>query len=847
MYANFEKLVHIPPKADEIAKTLSQDLKIDSSKLSNSFGQIDSISDEYKFFFELMLLCKDRSHLHPDWSLLAGRIRMLYIKRHTPKTFTESVKKGKNQFDPLYYKFCKKYGDVFDELIDRNIDWGYNIFSVETLFDSYLLSTLNENGTKVLLETPQYLAMRMAVFLWMPRKRIVLNEEKKIAILTAYKDFSQGLISAPSPLQYNAGTKKPQCSSCFLVSIEDDMESIKKGWGDKALISKNNGGIGSDFSALRHSEIGGHGRTKGIVPWIKIDNEILGTVDQGGKRKGSETCYLLDWHIDAFEFVDLKDPFGKDELRARNLFYGFMISDEFMRRVENDEYWSLICPAKTGGLEKTFGVEFEEKYRKLEVRGLNGDFGSAFRRIKARDLWIHILKSQIRTGMPFIVYKDSANRKTNQMNLGTIRTSNLCVEIMQYTDSKQIASCNLSSIPVSKYVTKDKTFDFESLGQTVRRAMRNLAQLLNRNYYPKDIPEIKYSNDQTRPIGIGLQDIAGCFALMDITWDSVEAEKLNKAIWMTMYYHGMDENVKMAKEYGYYPRFPDSPASKGLFQFDLWKNDPNQTFQKYFDSIDTSELISEERWDKLRKKMVEHGIYFSLVFTQMPNASSAHILGNNEAAEPYNQLINARTVLCGQFIITVKYFVKDLEEINMWHDDMINHLIEHQGSIQTYPEDNVPLEVLERFKFLKEKYKTAFELSQRTLGKLGLIRARYQCQSASHNVFMKDPTISKMNAYHFYMWKGGAKTGMYYLRQTTVNPINMALGSKQTSNIKTNILEQLNNPPENNYLEQDHKFNCNLFEKEIIRAPPTQRLPDFAVAEQIFTCNNEEGCVMCSS
>ena len=791
-YENFELLVDHPRDSKKIIETLSSDLTaVDSSSISKNFQILDKINTDDQFFFELAILCRDKTYTHPEWGLLAGRIKMLHIKKNTPKTFQKSCELIKPLLDGVYYDFCIKHCSFLEDIIDKKLglDWTFDIFACETLNKGYLARILDQEGETLRAETPQYLYLRIATFLWHPKNGSDLTGEIMANIKQTYTDLSTGKISPPSPLQFNAGMKKSQSASCFLMNVGDSMASLSKSWHDSAVISMNSGGIGMVFDSVRHSEIGHSGWSKGVTPWIKIQNEILSAVDQSGKRKGSGAMYLTDWHIDIFEFIDLKDPQGKDELRARDLFYGIMVSDLFMKRVCNNELWSVFCPAKTEGLEKFYGKKFEAKYLELEKRGLNGEFPRTFRQTEARELWKHILRSQITNGGPYIIYKDAVNRKSNQKNLGTIRTSNLCAEIVEYVDDNNIASCNLSSIPVSSFVKfrdlnkKDPYFDFKELGNVTRRTMRNLKQMIDRNYYPAEIPQLKYTNFRNKPIGIGIQDLAGCFSLMDFCWDSLQAKNLNEKIARVMYYHGMDENVKMAEEFAPYETFQGSPTSKGLFQFDLWAK---EEYEKKGEKCFNLPLPCKEfDWNDLRDRMVKRGLYFSLLFAQMPTASSAQIRGNNESIEPYTQLLYARTVLSGQFVICVPHLVRDLEEIDLWNDKMLKHLFANQGSIQTFPEDELSFSVTTRLQYLKLKYKTAFELSQKVTANLYLDRARYQCQSSSNNVFIKNPRAETLSAYHFHMWRGGAKTGSYYIRQTAgSNPLNFSMNNLRVTTRK---------------------------------------------------------------
>ena len=767
-----------------ILDILSYDLSaVAIDPIDNLLGEIDKLgiftSD---FFAELVNACADKIYSHPEWALLAGRVRMLQIKRVVlSKNYEDRLSLIKTHLHPEYYEFCCKHKERLENLLLHHLDWEFSIFGVETLLGSYLLkySGHKDDTINSLIETPQMMYLRMAVYLWMEKE--VDNDNLDIIfdkIQNSYEDFAFGRISLPTPALRNAGSNFPQLSSCFLIAVGDNLPSIAESWRISGLFSKYNGGLGLAYDGIRHSEVGVSGLSKGITPWLKIENEILKTVDQGTTRKGSGAVYICDWHVDIHEFIELKDPNGPPELRAKDLFYGLMISDLFMQRLRNDEMWSLFCPAKTDGLERTFGKEFENKYFDLETKGLNGQIKTGFRQVRARDLWAHILASQIKHGMPYIIYKDAVNRKSTQQNLGTIRSSNLCTEIVLFTDENEIASCNLSSIPVSKFVKKkdkEMIFDFEELGDVTRRAIRNLGQIIQRNYYPESIPQVKATNLRNRPIGLGIQDLAGCFAKLDYCWDGIRAKALNEKIARVMYYHAMDENVRMAKEFGPYDSFPGSPASRGFFQFDLWELEKLEKKGKLPQEITSQEQIDKIRntvfsksppeFFPLRKQMMEHGLYFSTIFSQMPTASSAQILGNNESIEPYTQLIGSRTVLKGQFMLHVPHLINDLEEINLWNKQTLRNMLENFGSIQNYPEDTIddPV-ILFRLRYIKNKYLTAFELSQKVLADLYLARARYQCQSSSNNVFMKDPTPTKLNAYHFYMWKNGAKTGMYYLR-----------------------------------------------------------------------------------
>ena len=796
IYLLFNSLIPRDVNAQEILDTLSVDtnltIPILQPELMASFENLAKESTLSNFFFELIMFCRDKSYAHPDWCLLAGRIKTLQIKKVVPDTFLETLLITEENLHPEYFAWCVKHHAKLQSIIDYNRDWSADIFAIETLTGGYLFKVPKKIDVEFTVETQQAMYLRVAIYLKFPMEDPLSKYKKSESIIfeeikVAYDDFSLGKISLPTPMLARAGSTIPQLASCYLMDIEDNMDSIAESWRRSALFSKNGGGLGITYDAIRHSEISNTGMTQGITPWIRIQDNILKTVDQGGLRKGSGTMFTCIWHKDIFEFIDLKNPIGDPELRAKNSTYGIMIHDLFMERVREDKDWSLFCPAKTESLEKTYGREFNRQYLELEKTGLTGVLGTSFTQVKARDLWKHILTSQIERGMPFICYKDSINRKSCQQNLGTIRTSNLCVEIVLYVDKENLASCNLSSIPVSKFVEKNgidgtPCFNFEELGNVTRRALHNLVNVINRTYYPKSIPEVKKTNFNNRPIGIGIQDLAGCFALMGYTWDSPEARKLNEEIARTMYYHGMDENTKLAKKYGYYKTFPSSPASKGLFQFDLWTlekmeklgeitlpltpEEEERVYPKLFSAPETSSF------NKIRENMINHGLYFSNLFAQMPTASSAHILGNNEAAEPYTQLIGARKILKGQFILHNRHLVRELEEIGLWSTETVDMIIKDEGSIANLQGNEANRE---KINYIKEKYKIAFELKQKIIADMYLSRAKYQCQTSSNNVWFKNPTLTTLNAYHFYMWENGAKTGMYYLRSSpAVMPLNFS-------------------------------------------------------------------------
>lgn len=846
-------------------KILASDLEeVDLSLIERDFdpvAKLDSIEDQYS---QLALLCRNKVSIHPQWLLLAGRVKMAEIKNHIPGTFVDAMKALRPILYDEYYGFVIKHADRLNGLIRHENDNSFNIFAVETMLKSYLARIKRDSRTTI-LETPQYMYLRVAVYLWYTTSSSE-NElaESFVRIERVYDDLTNGRYSHASPTLFNAGLFRPQLASCFTMDIGDNMQSISKSWHDTAIVSMNSGGLGIDFSSLRHSEIGQHGQSGGIVPWIKISDQILDTVDQGGKRKGAGTAYLCDWHIDIEEFLDLRKASCPEEMRAKWIFLALMMSDEFMRRVEKDQDWTLFCPNKARGLDTKWGLEFEMQYRSYEEKVQQGRI-SRFRVIKARDLWKKIILAQIETGMPFILYKDSINRKSNQKNLGTIRLSNLCTEITLFTDKDNIGSCNLGSIAlnacvkhrpkrdwslqeVSEYwvdirrvrkelleiapketllskkhekalgngedadnvryvcekigvpvpswwkekymgVEDEAYFDFEELERLTRDMTQNINQVIDRNYYPLEVPQIKSTNLRNRPLGIGVMGLADVFAMLDLAWTSPEARKINEAIFETMYYAAVSESVELAKTHGAYETFEGSPASKGLFQFDLWDLEKMAVSLAKQSTISADYLQehSEKRrgaatlrydWEKLRGEMMKHGLRNSLLIALMPTASSANILGNNECFEPYTKHVYARTVLSGQFVIINEHLVKDLRAINMWTTQVVRSLWANKGSVAEISEEGLSAERLERLRFIKEKHLTVFEIPQRILLDMALDRGRYVCQTQSFNCWMTDPTYKKLNAFHFYGWKNGAKTGMYYLRQTAkTDPINFSLDS----------------------------------------------------------------------
>ncbi len=687
--------------------------------------------------------------VHPDYTLLASRIAVSNLHKNTNKSFSKTMKGLFNYIDP---KTGEKAGLISQQTMDiitknksrldatiiSDRDFSFDYFGFKTLERSYLLRM---DGNVV--ERPQHMILRAAVG--------IHGEDIDSAVET-YNLISEKWFIHATPTLFNAGTPKPQLSSCFLLSMtEDSISGIFETLTRCAKISQSAGGIGLSIHNIRAkgSYIKGTGGTSnGIVPMLQVYNDTARYVDQGGgKRKGAFAVYLEPWHADIFEFLELKKNHGKEEMRARDLFYAMWISDLFMRRVQENGEWSLFDPSEAPGLFDCYGGEFEALYHQYEQEG------RARKTIKAQDLWFAILESQIETGTPYILYKDAANRKSNQKNLGTIRSSNLCTEIMEYTSPDEVAVCNLASISLPKFVKESGEFDFQKLHEISRVVTRNLNKIIDVNYYP--IEEARNSNMRHRPIGIGVQGLADAFILMRHPFDSPEARKLNRDIFETIYHAAMTESAELAVKEGAYSSFEGSPASKGEFQYDMWGVQPS------------------DRWDwaGLKEKVMKTGIRNSLLLAPMPTASTSQILGNNECFEPYTSNIYTRRTLSGEFIVLNKHLLKDLIRLNLWDDDMKQRLMASNGSIQHF--DDVPQD-------MKDLYKTVWEISQKVIIDQAADRGAFICQSQSMNLFVQDPNFGKLSSMHFYAWKAGLKTGMYYLRsKAAVDPIKFTLDQKK--------------------------------------------------------------------
>ena len=670
---------------------------------------------------------------HPDYAQLASRIAVSNLHKATKKSFTETMKDLHEYVDPItgenasliaedVWEIIQKNSELLDSSIIYDRDFSYDFFGFKTLERSYLLKIEGQ-----IAERPQQMLMRVAVG---------IHKDDMESAIETYNMMSEGWFTHATPTLFNAGTPKPQMSSCFLLTMkEDSISGIYDTLKQCAKISQNAGGIGLAIHDIRSTGSyikGTNGTSNGIVPMLRVFNDTARYVDQGGgKRKGSFAVYIEPWHSDIFDFLDLRKNHGKEEQRARDLFYALWTPDLFMKRVEENGDWTLMCPNECPGLADSWGPEFEALYTKYEAEG------KGRKTIKAQDLWFKILESQVETGTPYMLYKDAANGKSNQQNLGTIRSSNLCTEIIEYTSPDEVAVCNLASIAVPKFVKEDRTFDHDKLFEVTYRVTRNLNRVIDRNYYP--IPEARNSNMRHRPIGLGVQGLADAFILMRFPFDSDEARQLNKDVFETIYYAACTASKDMAKEEGAYETFEGSPASEGKLQFDMWDVTPSDRWE----------------WDILKDEIKEHGMRNSLLMAPMPTASTAQILGNNECFEPYTSNIYTRRTLSGEFIVVNKHLLRDLTKLGLWDDDMKNRLIAANGSIQNI--DEIP-------ENLKVLYRTAWEIPQRAILDMAADRGAYICQSQSLNIFMENVNNSKLTSMHFYAWKKGLKTGMYYLR-----------------------------------------------------------------------------------
>lgn len=715
---------------------------------------------------------------HPDYAILAARIAVSNLHKVTSASFSNTMKRLYTYVDPKtgenasliakdVYKVIKEHAALLDDTIVYERDYSYDYFGFKTLERSYLLKV---NGK--VIERPQHMLMRVAVG---------LHQEDIAAAIETYHLMAEKWFTHATPTLFNAGTPKPQLSSCFLLTMkEDSIEGIYDTLKQCAQISQAAGGIGLSIHNIRASGSyikGTNGVSNGLVPMLRNFDMTARYVDQGGgRRKGSFAIYLEPWHADIFQFLDLKKNHGKEELRARDLFYALWLPDLFMQRVENNETWSLFCPHEAPGLADCYGEAFDRLYQKYEQQG------KARKTIKAQDLWFEILEAQIETGTPYILYKDAANKKSNQQNLGTIKSSNLCTEIIEYTAPDEVAVCNLASIALPKFINASGKFDHQKLYEITYVVTKNLDKVIDINYYP--VPESKTSNMRHRPIGIGIQGLADTFMRLRMPFDSPEARGLNKDIFETLYFAAMTASKDLAKQKGVYKTFEGSPISKGVFQFDMWGVEPNS---------------GRWDWEALREEVQSHGVRNSLLLAPMPTASTSQILGNNECFEPYTSNIYTRRVLSGEFIVLNKHLLTDLISLGLWDDKMKNELIAANGSIQGIK--RIPGNI-------KALYRTVWEIPQKAIIDMAADRGAFICQSQSLNIHLQDANFAKLTSMHFYAWKKGLKTGMYYLRTKSAADAIKFTVEKQEEQVldKTLALQP----------QQQHDLACSLDEDDCI-------------------------------
>ncbi len=704
---------------------------------------------------------------HPDYAKLAARVAVSNLHKNTKKSFSETMTGLYNYVNPNtgkeaplladdVYNIIMKNAEKLDSTIIYSRDFNYDFFGFKTLERSYLFKL---NGK--IVERPQQMLMRVS---------IGIHKEDIDEAIATYELMSKKYFTHATPTLFNSGTPKPQMSSCFLLQMQDDsINGIYDTLKQAAKISQSAGGIGLSIHNIRATGSyirGTNGNSNGIVPMLRVFNDTARYVDQGGgKRKGSFAIYLEPWHADIFEFLDLKKNHGKEEMRARDLFYAMWISDLFMKRVQEDRDWTLMCPNECPHLFDTYGEEFERLYTGYE----EADKGR--KTVKARYLWEKILESQIETGTPYMLYKDSVNRKSNQKNLGTIRSSNLCTEIMEYTAEDEIAVCNLASIAIPMFVTEDKNgnkfFDYNKLFEVTKKVIRNLDTVIDRNYYP--IKEAENSNMRHRPVGLGIQGLADALIMLRLPFTNDEAKKINQEIFETLYFAAVTSSMEIAKVKGAYSTFKDSPIAEGEFQYNMW-------------GIKDEDLSGRWDWKTLREQVIKHGVRNSLLIAPMPTASTSQILGNNEAFEPYTSNIYTRRVLSGEFIVVNKHLLEDLVELDLWNNDIKEEIIRANGSIQH-------IEVIPQN--LKDLYKTVWEMSMKDIIDMARHRGYFIDQSQSLNLFMKDPDFAKLTSMHFYAWKSGLKTGMYYLRtKSAVNAIQFTLSKENKKETDKSIIPQ---------------------------------------------------------
>ncbi|CAK9301100.1 unnamed protein product [Gordionus sp. m RMFG-2023] len=779
---------------------------------------------------------------HPDYAILAARIAISNLHKETKKSFSQSIsdlynyvnhKNGLHSPMVSYQTFqiVMENAEILDSAIVYERDYTYNYFGFKTLERSYLLKIDGK-----VAERPQHLLMRVSVG--------IHGKNIDLALQT-YELMSTKYFIHASPTLFNSGTCRPQLSSCFLLTMkEDSIEGIYTTLKQCALISKSAGGIGLNVHCIRASGsyiAGTNGNSNGLLPMLRVYNNTARYVDQGGnKRPGAFAIYLEPWHADVFEFLNCKKNTGKEESRARDLFYALWIPDLFMERVQSDGQWSLMCPHDCPGLCEVWGNEFAELYTKYEKAG------KVRRTIRAQELWYAIIESQTETGTPYMLYKDACNSKSNQQNIGTIKCSNLCTEIVEYSSPDEVAVCNLASLAVNNYVEWDANkkpfFNFPKLQEVTKIVTANLDKIIDINYYP--VPEAERSNKLHRPLGIGVQGLADAFILMRYPFDSPEAKELNIQIFQCIYHSALTASCQLAQKLGIYSSYEGSPVSKGMLQYDMWPGVKPANTEHW-------------NWDTLKAEIAEHGIRNSLLLAPMPTASTAQILGNNESIEPYTTNIYTRRVLSGEFQIVNHHLLKDLTDLGLWNDDMKNQMIGSMGSIQKI--GSIPPNI-------KALYKTVWEISQRVIIDMAADRAPYIDQSQSLNLHIAQPTYAKLTSMHFYAWKKGLKTGMYYLRtkpaanaiQFTLDKTKLAKSIANNGVVDTEINEndtQSNSEENEESLDNisadsqnvEFKRNHDTLLKQNGRPElDDENLSEHEKAKLLCSLKDKEACLMCS-
>jgi len=699
---------------------------------------------------------------HPDYAQLAARIAVSNLHKKTKKSFSETMTELYEYVNPItkqqapllaedVYQIIQDNKEVLDSTIIYDRDFGYDYFGFKTLERSYLLRLDGQ-----IAERPQHMLMRVS---------IGIHKDDIEAAVETYEMMSKKYFTHATPTLFNAGTPKPQMSSCFLLTMKDDsIDGIYDTLKQCSKISQSAGGIGLSIHNVRAKGSyirGTNGTSNGIVPMLRVFNDTARYVDQGGgKRKGSFAIYLEPWHADVFDFLDLRKNHGKEEMRARDLFYAMWTPDLFMERVEANGEWTLMCPNECPGLADAYGDKFKELYEKYESEG------KGRKTIKARELWEKIVESQIETGTPYMLYKDACNEKSNQKNLGTIRSSNLCTEIIEYTAPDEVAVCNLASIALPMFVA-DGAFDHQKLYDVTYKVTKNLNVVIDRNYYP--VPEARNSNMRHRPVGLGVQGLADTFIQLRFPFTSPEAKQLNKDIFETIYFASLKASKDLAKIDGAYETYEGSPISQGQFQFDLW-------------GVEAKDLSGRWDWDELREEIKESGVRNSLLLAPMPTASTSQILGNNECFEPYTSNIYTRRVLSGEFIIVNKHLLKDLVKLGLWNDELKNEILRTNGSIQNI--EVVPQNI-------KDLYKTVWELSMKDIIDMAGERGMFIDQSQSLNLFVENANLGKLTSMHFYAWKQGLKTGMYYLRtKSAVDAIKFTVQKQSKAQMEPVVVQE---------------------------------------------------------